>query len=165
MVLRAEALEGYKGRGEAESSISRRMDISGLFDDPRVTAIDVAVEYSASATGVLRAPFDRRARFVLQALLTGTDEVVLLDVSHATDDNPGSGAEVPVNRRFDDQIISTTASLEDGDSIGFVLHARCTAQGGGQAFGLSEHGFCDFMAGDRRVELSKLRVVFTPILG
>jgi hypothetical protein len=160
--LHAEALAGYNGSGSASATYTRGLQTAGLFDDPRVTEILVTVDYSITALGQLRAPFDRRATFTLDATL-GTEAERLLRIDHATDDVPGSAPELLVDRRFADRSLAVT--VRPGDVVPFDMYVRCTASSGGQALALAEHGWCDFLGDGRRVELTELAVVFTPILG
>ena len=159
--LHAEALNGYNGRGTADGALIRVIETGGIFDDQRVTAIAVVIEYSAIVDGHLRGPFDRRSTFELYASIDGGDTTELIAVTKATDETGGSPDQT-ISDQFNDY--RTQAVVAPGESVRFELRASCSATSGGMAFALNEHGWCDFLGGGRQVALTELRATFIPIL-
>lgn len=160
--VRAYAWHGYNGEGSASAIGTATIDASDSLTDETPVA-RVELRFSASGSGVLKAPWDRSALVDVSATSSGEfpegpRTTILLEASH------GLGTEVnsELSYTFDEGGSHSLLVTPEHPSVDFRFQAYCRARGGPMAVALFHEGYCDFYE-EGGVQLDRLSYVITPL--
>jgi hypothetical protein len=160
--LRAYAWHGYNGSGTARATATTTFDASPYLTAD-VPVARVEMRFSASGSGVLKAPWDRSARIWVDAASSGefSDGEVLhtfIDVSLDRETEANSDLDYG----FDSGSTHNFLVTPEHPRVSFTFDAICTAAGGPMALALLNEGYCDFFE-KGGLQLDSLSVVITPL--
>jgi len=166
--VRSFAHHGYNGYGTASAALVATIDADDhLADLPdSVIGFDVAIDWSAAASGVLEHPWDRTASFRLFTTVERNDvdggfvdedlQIHVDEYREGDDDKPFS------EPRFDGGGTITTSLTPGTPTLEFRLTGTCSSSSGPMAFALLNEGSCDFVD-QGSIELRNLTATLTPL--
>lgn len=162
--LRAYAWHGYNGSGTARATATTTFDASPYLTT-EVPVARVELQFAASGSGVLKAPWDRSARIWVDAASRGQFSEgeqlhTFIDVSLARDTEANSDLDYG----FDSGSTHSFLVTPEHPTVGFTFDAICTAAGGPRPLALLNEGYCDFYE-QGGLQLDSLSVVVTPLPG
>lgn len=167
--LRSYAWHGYNGSGDARAEASIDWDVTETLNFFNVeygsTLAQVQLEWAVSGSGTLKSHWDRFASVMASVEagggIGGVNKLTpIANTTFGLNDEQNSPFSVEINHSG-----SVDTYVQIGDSeLYFFLDIGCDTRSGGQAFALTNEGWCDFYEGGG-ITVDKLQVTLTPLPG